>query len=326
MLSVDELRQIFPDCEGRSDEEILRAYHAKFYGKTDFDRFLKQYAASIRARGGKTAARSGASREKSQRGQDQLARMAELSGYGMTKAGNFYPFLKDKEGRLELDEKGEPILDRNGKPADDEKIQEWRLKANGQGLQPPQAGPAPSPAPPDPELKQAVAEAENYEGEYLNDAIMRGLPGAQNDKLAALRASMNREIGERLISEDPLALAYQSEIEDVENHGYRLRKGYQGAALNALWGQASPEDRDFAEYRRDLPYERATARQAELEARMRDVPPEDMRKDHTWDGLRAIARDPVVEGLQKQVVEPAARILEPAARGVNWLYQKMKWW
>lgn len=35
---------------------------------------------------------------------------------------------------------------------------------------------------------------------------------------------------------------YQNELADLENHGYQLRKGYQGAIMNNIWGAPTEND------------------------------------------------------------------------------------
>lgn len=134
MRSVEELRRMFRDCEGRSDDEILQAYHAMYYSQTPYESFLRQHKAVMEARKGKGGGSGGRGEGKS-RGPDRVRREADRAGCGLyEKTGNYYPYLRDENGKLVLNDKDEPMLDFNAGPISAERLAEIELKANGEGL------------------------------------------------------------------------------------------------------------------------------------------------------------------------------------------------
>lgn len=122
MFSVAQIRRMFKDCDGHSDEEVLRAYHAKFYGDTDYGEFQKQYEDWQKARaeresiGGRKSAGGGSGGK--QKGFDPEVQAMDLAGIGQDpKTGNFWFYQKDKNGDYLLDEKGQRMLDYRKPPS-----------------------------------------------------------------------------------------------------------------------------------------------------------------------------------------------------------------
>lgn len=102
MVSLERLRAIFPECRDMSDDELLRAYHAKIYGEMKYEDFQQQYAAESEARAARTA--KGGMSGKKAGGVDPLVKAMDRMGYGRDKeSGNFYKYMIDAEGNRKLD-------------------------------------------------------------------------------------------------------------------------------------------------------------------------------------------------------------------------------
>lgn len=102
MVSLERLRAIFPECRDMSDDELMRAYHAKIYGEMKYEDFQRQYAVENDARAARPA-RGGMSGKKAG-GVDPLVKVMDRMGYGRDKeSGNFYKYMVDMEGNRKLD-------------------------------------------------------------------------------------------------------------------------------------------------------------------------------------------------------------------------------